>query len=116
MMGKIPFCIIVATNASISSLVIIIIIGTYFLNAEEVEFIWLLWLLSQPLIILLSIASLILYRKYLASENDKSRTALYVSIILAVTLLAPVLTFAVLSLIKNITLIRPPDVKGNNSP
>lgn len=99
-MGKSLFAIIVAVTSSILSLIITAIIGTYFVHGEEAIGIGLLWAFSLPMIVILSISSLTLYQKYLRSESATARTTLYVSIILGVTLMSPIVTVAALKIIR----------------
>ena len=92
--------IIIAVSSSILSLIITVIIGTYFIHGEEAIGIGFIWIFSLPLIIVFSSESSHFFRKYLNSKNFKLRAVFYVGIIIGVTLIAPFVTYAVLKLIK----------------
>jgi hypothetical protein len=92
--------IIIAVSSSILSLIIAVIIGTYFIHGEEAIGIGFIWIFSLPLIIVFSSESAHFFRNYLNNKNIRLRTVFCVGIIIGVTLIAPFLTYAVLKLIK----------------
>ena len=81
-MGRLTFVLSIALNAALASFLCVAVLATLFLDSGEEQIGWgLLWAFSVPGFLLFSLASLLVYPRYIAARSIARRLGVYVMVL-----------------------------------
>jgi hypothetical protein len=93
------FAFSVAVNSAALSALGVLILASVAKRSETLVGVGFLWFLSLPTVVVLAAFTALLFPEYASRETLKAQLALYVPVIVAIALTAPILTYQGLPLI-----------------